>query len=132
VANRTVSLVRICKTEKGWRSYPVAFGKNGRIRPGWVLVGGEEEYYETGRYELRYFEGRKMVYEPGRRDPRGGRGRPRTQGTEAGRQGVGRGRRPGVSGRRQEAGEPRRDGARFHSGCRAAPVPFRRPTSTAR
>lgn len=43
MANRTVTLIRICKTEKGWRRYPVAFGKNGRIRPGWVMVGEEPE-----------------------------------------------------------------------------------------
>src|SRR5580692_6330217 len=62
MANRTVTLIRICKTEKGWRRYPVAFGKNGRIRPGWVIVGDEPEYYEQGRYELRLFEGSKLVY----------------------------------------------------------------------
>lgn len=64
MANRTVTLVRICKTENGWRRYPVAFGKNGRIRPGWVLAGGEPEYYEQGRYELRLYEGSRLVYAP--------------------------------------------------------------------
>src|SRR5579863_1669202 len=64
MANRTVTLVRICKTEKGWRRYPVAFGKNGRVRPGWVLVGDEPEYYEQGRYELRLYEGSRLVYIP--------------------------------------------------------------------
>lgn len=64
MANRTVTLVRICKTEKGWRRYPVAFGKNGRVRPGWVLINGEPEYYEQGRYELRLYEGSRLVYAP--------------------------------------------------------------------
>lgn len=62
MANRTVTIVRICKTEKGWRRYPAAFGKNGRIRPGWVMVGGEAKHYEQGRYELRLYEGSKIVY----------------------------------------------------------------------
>ena len=39
MANRTVTLIRICKTEKGWRRYPVAFGKNGRIRPRYSRSG---------------------------------------------------------------------------------------------
>lgn len=64
MANRTVTLVRICKTEKGWRRYPAAFGKNGRVRPGWVMVGDEPEYYEQGRYELRLYEGSRLVYAP--------------------------------------------------------------------
>jgi hypothetical protein len=45
MANRTVTVIRICKTEKGWRRYPVAFGRNGRICPGWVMVCEEPEYY---------------------------------------------------------------------------------------
>jgi integrase len=64
MANRTVTLIRICKTERGWRRYPAAFGKNGRVRPGWVMVGDEPEYFEQGRYELRLFEGSKLVYVP--------------------------------------------------------------------
>jgi len=42
----------------------VAFGRNGRIRPGWVMAGGDPKYYEQGRYELRLFEGSKLVYVP--------------------------------------------------------------------
>jgi hypothetical protein len=69
MANRTVTLVRNCKTEKGWRRYPVAFGKNGRVRPGWVMIGDEPEYFEQGRYELRLFEGSKLVYRPAGETP---------------------------------------------------------------
>ena len=69
MANKTVSIVRICKTERGWRRYPVVFGKNGRIRPGWVIVGGEEKYFENGRYELRLYRGRKLVYQPAGNTP---------------------------------------------------------------
>ena len=69
MANKTVSIVRICKTERGWRRYPVVFGKNGRIRPGWVIVGGEEKYFENGRYELRLYRSRKLVYQPAGNTP---------------------------------------------------------------
>ena len=40
----------------------MAFGKNGRVRPGWVLIGEEPEYYEQGRYELRLYKGSRLVY----------------------------------------------------------------------
>ena len=62
MANKAVTLMRRCKTEKGWRRYPVALGKNGRVKPGWVIVGGEEKHYETGTYEVRYFEGKRPVF----------------------------------------------------------------------
>ena len=62
MANRRVALVRLCKTEKGWRRYPAVVGKNGRVRPGYVRVGDEERYYPEGRYQLRRYEGSKMVY----------------------------------------------------------------------
>lgn len=64
MANRTVTLICICKMESGWRRYPPAYGKNGRIRPGWVMVGGEPRHYEQGRYELRLYEGSRLVYVP--------------------------------------------------------------------
>lgn len=64
MANRNVTLVRNCKTEKGWRRYPVAYGKNGRVRPGWVMIANEPEHYEQGKYELRFYEGSRMIYRP--------------------------------------------------------------------
>ena len=64
MANRTVTLIRNCKTKSGWRRYPAAFGKNGRVRPGWAMVGGEPQRFEQGRYELRMDKGSKLVYVP--------------------------------------------------------------------
>jgi hypothetical protein len=52
MANRKVVLVRLCKTEKGWRRYPAVVGKNGRIKPGFVKVAGKEREYREGRYQL--------------------------------------------------------------------------------
>jgi integrase len=62
MANRKVILVRNCKTENGWRRFPVVQGKNGRIRPNWVLVDGEPREYPDGHYEIRSYQGSKMEY----------------------------------------------------------------------
>jgi integrase len=62
MANRKVILLRYCKTEKGWRRFPVAIGRNGRIRPNYVLVNGELREYREGHYELRSYRGSKPVY----------------------------------------------------------------------
>ena len=62
MANRKVILLRYCKTEKGWRRFPVAVGKNGRIRPNYVLVNGQPTEYKEGHYELRSYQGSKAIY----------------------------------------------------------------------
>ena len=62
MANKKVVLVRLCKTAKGWRRYPAAVGKNGRIKPNFVIVDGQEREFKEGRYQLRTYEGTRMVY----------------------------------------------------------------------
>ena len=62
VANRKVTLVRNCKTPDGWRRYPAAYGKNGRIKPDTVTVNGKQVEYPEGVYQLRSYEGSRMVY----------------------------------------------------------------------
>ena len=62
MANKKVVLVRLCKTEEGWRRYPAVIGKNGRVKPGFVRVGEEEREFREGRYQLRTYEGSRMVY----------------------------------------------------------------------
>jgi integrase len=64
VANRKVTLVANIKTAQGWRRYPVAWGKNGRIKPGTVIVGGKEQKFTEGVYQLRTYEGSRMAYKP--------------------------------------------------------------------
>lgn len=64
MANRKVTLVRYCKTAKGWRRYTAAIGKNGRVRPEWVKVSGKLHHYPEGHYEGRYYEGSKLRYLP--------------------------------------------------------------------
>lgn len=63
MANRKVKLLRYCKTELGWRRYPVAVGRNGRLRPSYVIVDGRQREYPEGHYELLYYEGSKAIYE---------------------------------------------------------------------
>ena len=53
MANRNFTLVRLCKTEKGWRRYPAVIGKNGRVKPGFVRVGAKEKEFKEGRYTSR-------------------------------------------------------------------------------
>ncbi|HEY1987688.1 MAG TPA: site-specific integrase [Terracidiphilus sp.] len=62
MANRKVTLVAHIKTAQGWRRYPVAWGKNGRIKPGTVIVGGKEQKFTEGVYQLRTYKGSRMVY----------------------------------------------------------------------
>ena len=63
MANKKVTLIRRCKTPEGWRQYPVVMGKNGKVKPGFVLVGGVERYFPEGHYALRSYHGDKIVYE---------------------------------------------------------------------
>ncbi len=62
MANKVASIVRLCKTERGWRRYPVVFGKNGKIKPGIVMVDGVEREYKQGRYQVRRYQGSKLIY----------------------------------------------------------------------
>ena len=62
MTNRKVVLIRLCKTEKGWRRYPAVIGKNGRVKPGFVVVDSKERKYPDGRYQLRTYVGSRMVY----------------------------------------------------------------------
>ena len=61
MANLKAALVRLCKTENGWRRYPAVIGRNGKVKPGYVKVNGELREY-PGRYQIRTFEGSRMVY----------------------------------------------------------------------
>ena len=69
MANRTATLVWLCKTEKGWKRYPVIMAKNGRIRTGFVRVGMIERHYPEGRFQVRSFSGTKTVYENAGTEP---------------------------------------------------------------
>jgi hypothetical protein len=57
-----VLLLRYCKTERGWRRYPAAVGRNGRIRSGYALVSGEPVLYAECHYEIGFYKVFKPVY----------------------------------------------------------------------
>lgn len=61
--NSRVTLMRRCKTEKGWQYYPAARSGNGRVRPEYALVNGKQIHYPIGHYALRFYEGRNLKYE---------------------------------------------------------------------
>jgi integrase len=60
---KKVSLVRLCKTDEGWKRYPVVIGGNGRLKPNYVSVDGVPMEFKQGYYQLRYYQGPKLVYE---------------------------------------------------------------------
>lgn len=62
MANRKVTLLRYCKTENGWRRFPMVVGKTGKVRPNAVLVDGKERVYPEGYYCVRTYEGDKPKY----------------------------------------------------------------------
>lgn len=62
MAKRAVTLMWYCKTEKGWRRFPVLLSSNGKVRTGVVMVDGQERKYPEGRFQLRTFENRRKVY----------------------------------------------------------------------
>lgn len=64
MANRKVALVMNCKTPDGWRRYLAAFGRNGRVKPGVVLVDGKEQRFPEAVYQFRTYEGSRTVYKP--------------------------------------------------------------------
>lgn len=61
MANLKAVLVRLCKTESGWKRYPAVIGRNGRVKPGYVMVDGEQLQY-PGRYQIRTYKGTRTIY----------------------------------------------------------------------
>jgi integrase len=59
--NKATTLIWYCKTPRGWRRFPVIEEK-GRVKVGHVLDHGAEAHYPQGRFELRQYKGRRLVY----------------------------------------------------------------------
>lgn len=57
-----VALYWTCKTPEGWKRYPAAIGRNGKIRPRYAQVGKAQKLYPVGHYDLRHTEDRKTVW----------------------------------------------------------------------
>jgi len=63
MANKKVTVVRLCKTPEGWKRLSIVMGRNGKVRSGYALYNGVETLLPDGRYQLRTYEGKKTVYE---------------------------------------------------------------------
>lgn len=62
---RTATLIVRYKDADGiWKRAAAIRGANGRIRPGYALIEGKEEAVKDYQYQVRYYEGRKLRYEP--------------------------------------------------------------------
>src|ERR1019366_1549790 len=57
-----VALYYTCKTKQGWKRYPAAMGRNGKIRPLYAQVGDAQKLYPEGHYDLRHTENRKTIW----------------------------------------------------------------------
>jgi integrase len=61
MANLKVSLLWTCKTPSGWKRYPAAMGRNGKLRPRYAQVANQQIQYPQGHYELRRYEAGKLI-----------------------------------------------------------------------
>jgi hypothetical protein len=57
-----VTLYWTGKTPGGWKRYPAAIERNGKVRPRYAQVGGAQQLFETGHYECRHLEDGKTVW----------------------------------------------------------------------
>jgi integrase len=63
MANKAITLVRLCKVKGVWRRLPVAMHANGKIRFEWAILNGIHVPAPDGRYQLRKYVGTKNVFE---------------------------------------------------------------------
>src|ERR1035441_469908 len=61
MANSKVTLLRRVRVDGGWRYYPAAYAQNGKVKPGVVIVAGQEVKHPSGYYALRYYKGAKLI-----------------------------------------------------------------------
>lgn len=61
--NKTAGIVWYFKGPNGWDRKPVVRGKEGRIKQGVVMIDGKEHTFPQGRFQIRSYVGRKVVYE---------------------------------------------------------------------
>jgi len=57
-------IIRYKDTDGTWRRAAAVRGANGRIRPGFALIDGTEKAAREYQYQVRYYEDRKLRYEP--------------------------------------------------------------------
>jgi integrase len=60
--NRRVSVWKYVRVGKKWRYCKPAVGKNGKIKPEWVMVKGKEERHPEGNFYLHRYEGDREIW----------------------------------------------------------------------
>jgi len=67
--NKTLSLIRYAKLEKGWRRGAAVIGKTGKLKPNVMIFGGAEVPCPDGRYQIVQYNGTKPIYTDLGNDP---------------------------------------------------------------
>jgi integrase len=62
VPRTKVTLYWCAKTPSGWKRYPAAMGRNGKLRPRYAQVDDEQILFAQGHYELRYLDQGRTVW----------------------------------------------------------------------
>src|ERR1700747_1127687 len=60
--NRRVSVWNYVRIGKKWRYCKPSIGKNGKIKPDWVIVRGKEEHHPEGNFYLHRYDGNKEIW----------------------------------------------------------------------
>jgi integrase/recombinase XerD len=60
--NRRVSVWKYVRVGKKWRYCKPAVGRNGKIKPDWVIVRGKEEHHPEGNFYLHRYEGTREIW----------------------------------------------------------------------
>ncbi len=61
---RSVTVTLRVKIDGTWRRLPAAYGRNGRIRPGYALIDDRQVGFAEPAYEIRLYENRQTKYIP--------------------------------------------------------------------
>jgi integrase len=65
---KSVTLLLRVKHAGKWKRLPAAYGRNGRIRPGYAQVGKEQIRFDSPAYEIRLYKNRQAKYIPAGRN----------------------------------------------------------------
>lgn len=68
MTTRKATLIIRYKAADGWKRAEAARSANGRIRPGYAVIDGTSKQVADYRYQVRYYDDRKVKYIPAGRD----------------------------------------------------------------
>ena len=81
MANRTASIIINAKIKDengndiGWRRGKVVTSRNGQRKPGVMLYGGKEVPYSDGVFQIRHYDGDRLLYTTVGKEVTGSRGK---------------------------------------------------------